>query len=137
LEIPHDIMDGKVDASKVRYPKNYRVRGADGGPAEFIGDPKIVQQVADLLANAERPVALFGTQARTCRAHDAIDRFSKHFNMPIYVNGSARGTLPRNHSHAFMPSRKTAFDNADRSEEHTSELQSRGHLVCRLLLEKK
>src|SRR5439155_9504216 len=26
---------------------------------------------------------------------------------------------------------------ANRSEEHTSELQSRGHLVCRLLLEKK
>src|SRR2546422_3943390 len=26
---------------------------------------------------------------------------------------------------------------ADRSEEHTSELQSRLHLVCRLLLEKK
>src|SRR5690625_5327204 len=25
----------------------------------------------------------------------------------------------------------------DRSEEHTSELQSRGHLVCRLLLDKK
>src|SRR5690625_6424315 len=31
------------------------------------------------------------------------------------------------------------FGNLDvfRSEEHTSELQSRGHLVCRLLLEKK
>src|SRR5437660_7373108 len=29
---------------------------------------------------------------------------------------------------------KTSFT---RSEEHTSELQSRGHLVCRLLLEKK
>src|SRR5690625_2199129 len=31
------------------------------------------------------------------------------------------------------------FDGAQalRSEEHTSELQSRGHLVCRLLLEKK
>src|SRR6266508_6034484 len=27
--------------------------------------------------------------------------------------------------------------NFRRSEEHTSELQSRGHLVCRLLLEKK
>src|SRR5690625_6878798 len=27
--------------------------------------------------------------------------------------------------------------NGIRSEEHTSELQSRGHLVCRLLLEKK
>src|SRR5690625_4448015 len=28
-------------------------------------------------------------------------------------------------------------ENLPRSEEHTSELQSRGHLVCRLLLEKK
>src|SRR5690625_4561295 len=31
----------------------------------------------------------------------------------------------------------TDTDDAQRSEEHTSELQSRGHLVCRLLLEKK
>src|SRR5439155_20147246 len=30
-----------------------------------------------------------------------------------------------------------ARNSATRSEEHTSELQSRGHLVCRLLLEKK
>src|SRR5690625_5720925 len=30
-----------------------------------------------------------------------------------------------------------AAPDAERSEEHTSELQSRGHLVCRLLLEKK
>src|SRR3989449_5731137 len=29
------------------------------------------------------------------------------------------------------------LDNQGRSEEHTSELQSRLHLVCRLLLEKK
>src|SRR5690625_6418382 len=29
------------------------------------------------------------------------------------------------------------FTQYARSEEHTSELQSRGHLVCRLLLEKK
>src|SRR5690625_6581621 len=33
----------------------------------------------------------------------------------------------------ILPFLKTA----PRSEEHTSELQSRGHLVCRLLLEKK
>src|SRR5690625_6816920 len=31
----------------------------------------------------------------------------------------------------------TAHIDLLRSEEHTSELQSRGHLVCRLLLEKK
>src|SRR6266702_3000495 len=30
----------------------------------------------------------------------------------------------------------TLFAGTMRSEEHTSELQSRGHLVCRLLLEK-
>src|SRR5690625_6525042 len=30
-----------------------------------------------------------------------------------------------------------SVDITERSEEHTSELQSRGHLVCRLLLEKK
>src|SRR5439155_20312938 len=30
-----------------------------------------------------------------------------------------------------------AESSTTRSEEHTSELQSRGHLVCRLLLEKK
>src|SRR5690625_2365290 len=34
--------------------------------------------------------------------------------------------------HEITPTRARA-----RSEEHTSELQSRGHLVCRLLLEKK
>src|SRR5207253_10750127 len=33
--------------------------------------------------------------------------------------------------------RLTGFTQRARSEEHTSELQSRGHLVCRLLLEKK
>src|SRR5439155_23291166 len=33
--------------------------------------------------------------------------------------------------------RRPRPDRDDRSEEHTSELQSRGHLVCRLLLEKK
>src|SRR5437870_7239134 len=33
--------------------------------------------------------------------------------------------------------RATLLQVMPRSEEHTSELQSRGHLVCRLLLEKK
>src|SRR5439155_23055346 len=39
---------------------------------------------------------------------------------------------------AFAPrASRGARRGARRSEEHTSELQSRGHLVCRLLLEKK
>src|SRR5690625_6230915 len=37
----------------------------------------------------------------------------------------------------FRRQRETQHLADTRSEEHTSELQSRGHLVCRLLLEKK
>src|SRR5690554_413166 len=36
-----------------------------------------------------------------------------------------------------LPQERIAYILQDRSEEHTSELQSRPHLVCRLLLEKK
>src|SRR2546422_11492690 len=44
--------------------------------------------------------------------------------------------LPRNWFVPFMVTMLTAPP-PERSEEHTSELQSRLHLVCRLLLEKK
>src|SRR5689334_23603151 len=37
----------------------------------------------------------------------------------------------------LIPSAISAWNPAIRSEEHTSELQSQFHLVCRLLLEKK
>lgn len=107
LEIPHDVLDSRVEVSKVRIPRNFRVKG------EFIGDPNEIARAAEALAKAERPVALFGTQARACRAHDAMDRFARHFNMPVFVNGAARGSLPRNHPYSFMPSRKTAFEQAD------------------------
>src|SRR5437870_9313333 len=39
--------------------------------------------------------------------------------------------------HPKLIAYRRIFEQLDRSEEHTSELQSRGHLVCRLLLEKK
>src|SRR5690348_17701085 len=38
---------------------------------------------------------------------------------------------------AQLPAAFAAIDKSERSEEHTSELQSPVHLVCRLLLEKK
>src|SRR5690625_5772479 len=47
-----------------------------------------------------------------------------------------RGSRPSCCSHRLRPSSE-GLGWATRSEEHTSELQSRGHLVCRLLLEKK
>src|SRR3989442_5469409 len=45
--------------------------------------------------------------------------------------------LGENHYLAPRPSSITLTVSQMRSEEHTSELQSRPHLVCRLLLEKK
>src|SRR5207253_9532170 len=51
---------------------------------------------------------------------------------------SSENPVPR-HLLAHLPTSPglgRAFRHS-RSEEHTSELQSRGHLVCRLLLEKK
>src|SRR2546422_7723813 len=43
----------------------------------------------------------------------------------------------REEARAYLERAREIFDSVGRSEEHTSELQSRLHLVCRLLLEKK
>src|SRR5437870_10973974 len=51
---------------------------------------------------------------------------------PIRPDGMAR-PAPTTTRRLGRPRRRLL----PRSEEHTSELQSRGHLVCRLLLEKK
>src|SRR3989442_5892652 len=40
-------------------------------------------------------------------------------------------------AHVHSAQGQQSFPKLSRSEEHTSELQSRPHLVCRLLLEKK
>src|SRR5690554_7508925 len=47
-----------------------------------------------------------------------------------------RGCAPRPPTRS-EPDERTRENHRDRSEEHTSELQSRPHLVCRLLLGKK
>src|SRR5439155_2602580 len=54
-------------------------------------------------------------------------------------SASSLSYLPRRLSSCplMKPSASRMSCRDRRSEEHTSELQSRGHLVCRLLLEKK
>src|SRR3712207_7881197 len=47
------------------------------------------------------------------------------------------GVQPRPRAHLRGGARDRSEDDGARSEEHTSELQSRQYLVCRLLLEKK
>src|SRR5206468_11700461 len=74
----------------------------------------------------------------TAPATTEIYTLSLHDALPIYIAMVFQ-------NYALYP-QLSVFDNmtfglklrrADRSEEHTSELQSRSDLVCRLLLEKK
>src|SRR5438874_5854834 len=71
----------------------------------------------------------------TDTATTEIYTLSLHDALPILRGPRAGGgrSEPARARHAADPAR----DQLDRSEEHTSELQSRRELVCRLLLEKK
>src|SRR5690606_40337452 len=68
-------------------------------------------------------------------------RIQKYVEMPVLKNSwSGRPTMPSSQSFSRIHCRmRDSPDSAApvRSEEHTSELQSRENLVCRLLLEKK
>src|SRR5690625_6577440 len=59
---------------------------------------------------------------------------------PVIITGSASGNSTLNRTCMGDIDKPRAASTSElstpRSEEHTSELQSRGHLVCRLLLEK-
>src|SRR5690554_93579 len=69
-------------------------------------------------------------------AKEVAEEFSqRNPDKPRFVAGSIG---PTNRTASLSPDvNKPDFRNVTRSEEHTSELQSRPHLVCRLLLEKK
>src|SRR5438309_9311964 len=61
--------------------------------------------------------------------------FLRRFSRLSLPPGQSRGRALYNRAHSHLGPHKT--EGTHRSEEHTSELQSQFHLVCRLLLEKK
>src|SRR5690625_5406022 len=82
----------------------------------------------------------------TLSLHDALPISTLLSNLPVYSGGYRIAAF----YHLFVLHEVSYHDVYEmllrkpqecrihiRSEEHTSELQSRGHLVCRLLLEKK
>src|SRR5690606_39519139 len=79
------------------------------------------------LAIASIPASVtFGDENRSNSSRDSDCSSSS----PLSVNS------PRGRLRIVRPFAREIFDRAGRSEEHTSELQSRENLVCRLLLEK-
>src|SRR5205814_10733826 len=81
------------------------------------------------------------TRTRRCRA----SRYADRLGAPLPPRGGRRPSRPQGHERradggTTGPARlrhRAAGRRPRRSEEHTSELQSLRHLVCRLLLEKK
>src|SRR2546422_4997221 len=78
-----------------------------------------------------------GLRVRTASKYVARCGDSSSQSGPLNAIVSGIGTWPSAGSLSWCHLATYASCNALRSEEHTSELQSRLHLVCRLLLEKK
>src|SRR5438309_5790549 len=79
------------------------------------------------------------TEIYTLSLHDALPIFTTLGRMAdqlmMYKYIVKNVCHQHGYTATFMP--KPMFGDNGRSEEHTSELQSQFHLVCRLLLEKK
>lgn len=109
LEIPRDVLDAEVNLADATIPEPGRYRTS----TKSIGDPAAVEQLADLLVRSEKPAVLLGTQVWTGRGSQAAVDFVRALNVPAFMNGAARGTLPPGDPHHFHLSRRYAFNNAD------------------------
>ncbi|MFD9890395.1 thiamine pyrophosphate-binding protein [Amycolatopsis sp. NPDC059027] len=109
LEIPRDVLDASVPLEQARIPSAGRYRAS----TRNAGDPADVEKLADLLVNAKKPAILLGSQVWTTRATDQATELVRTLNIPAYMNGAGRGTLPPGDPHHFQLSRRYAFTNAD------------------------
>src|SRR5437870_8397550 len=104
----------------------------DGSPAIATPRPALIR---DRVRHVGDPIALVVAETQS-QAVDAAELVAVDYEPLPAVAATAE--VPRPGAPAVWTE---APDNVafvwERSEEHTSELQSRGHLVCRLLLEKK
>src|SRR3712207_9596876 len=79
------------------------------------------------------------TEIYTLSLHDALPIYVlRRFASITHASWSTSAAWTRSHSSRIVSPWTTGTPRrTPRSEEHTSELQSRQYLVCRLLLEKK
>ncbi|MGF6957916.1 acetolactate synthase-1/2/3 large subunit [Paraburkholderia youngii] len=109
LEIPRDVLDREVDATRAIVPRPGRYRAS----TKSIGDPRDIEKLADILVNAERPAILYGQQVWTARGHEEAIALLRGIEIPGYFNGASRGLLPPGDPHHFDRTRSQAFANAD------------------------
>ncbi|MEM1413954.1 MAG: thiamine pyrophosphate-binding protein [Myxococcota bacterium] len=87
LELPLDVLMIGGKEKDAPAPERYR--------AQFPAapDPRAVERAAALLAEAERPMLVVGSQLRWSADRGALARLVKRFPVPTFVNGMARGAL--------------------------------------------
>ena len=107
LEMPIDQLFDSYDEEKVWFPTHYRTE------AGIAGDPRFIERAVACLKQAQRPVALVGSQLRWSVRREAYPTFVNTFGMPVYVNGLGRGSLPPGNPYFFSHTRKTALRQAD------------------------
>ena len=84
--------------------------GAAPGPAP---DPAAVSQLAELIAGAERPAFLVGSDAYWDGAWDELEAAATALGVPCFFNGLGRGMLPADHAHTFLRTRGLLKQRAD------------------------
>ncbi|SFN99530.1 acetolactate synthase-1/2/3 large subunit [Pseudonocardia ammonioxydans] len=109
LEIPRDVLDASVPLEQARLPEAGHYRASRNA----LGDPAAIEKLAELVARAEKPCVLLGSQVWTCRATDAAVEFVRELGVPAFMNGAGRGTLAPNDPMHFQLARRHAFTEAD------------------------
>jgi len=89
--------------------------GSPGAPTEVPSapDPQALEHAAGLLSTAQRPVIMAGTNVWWGRAEAALLRLAEERQIPVLMNGMARGVVPADHPLAFSRARGKALGGAD------------------------
>ncbi|WP_416900776.1 acetolactate synthase [Micromonospora echinospora] len=82
-------------------------------PAPLAADPDEVARAAALIAGAQRPVIVAGSDVWTGDAVDALRAAAEALGVPVFTNGMGRGALPPEHPLAFAKARRAALSGAD------------------------
>ncbi len=87
---------------------------ANGGvPKGIDPDPADVDAAAALIAGAERPAIIVGSDVYWDGAWEAVTRFAETMRVPCWFNGLGRGCLPADHELAFTRTRALLKSEAD------------------------
>jgi acetolactate synthase I/II/III large subunit len=76
-------------------------------------DGDALDRAATMLAAARRPVLMAGTNVWWGHAEAALLRLAEERQIPVLMNGMARGTVPADHPLAFSRARAKALGEAD------------------------